>query len=41
MLWNSDWALVLNTAFLTLILTSNEIDEEDKSGFYHLSHTHS
>lgn len=34
-------ALFLNTALLTLIPTSNEIDEEDKFGFYHLSHTHS
>lgn len=41
MLWNSGWALVLNTVFLTLIPISNEIDEEVKFGFYHLSHTHS
>lgn len=41
MLWNSGWALVSNTAFLILIPTSNETDEEDKFGFYHLSPTHS
>lgn len=40
-MWNAGWALVLNPAFLTLIPISNEIDEEGKFGFYHLSHTHS
>lgn len=40
MLWNAGWPLILNPAFLTLIPISSEIDEEDKFGFYHLSHTH-
>lgn len=41
MLWNAGWPLILNPAFLTLIPISSEIDEEDKFGFYHLTHTHS
>lgn len=41
MLWNAGWALVLKPAFLTLVPISSETDEDDKFGFYHLSHAHS